>query len=225
MSFFYSKAGSLIQIFNLDFESLTFEFHYVCMLANLLNENKTKSYNDWLKKKKLHKESHKKKWQTFQSKSKLPQKKTKLKALKKEKVQIKFFLFVTRQYKLPTYKRTVKWTVKTNSLALTQKHRRSSIQNLCLQLDTADEKSDSEQKFSECEEQQYSLMVLQPRALCSLAQTYIFHFFRIRHGVDRMSGNGRKRGRVKNEGGGSEQTRTQPSHVWHADDSSHMVPH
>lgn len=83
-----------------------------------------------------------------------------------------------------------------NNLALTQKHRRSSIQNLCLQLDTADKKSDSEQKFSECEEQQYSLMVLQPRALSSHAQTYIFHFFRIRHGVDRTSGYGRKRGRV-----------------------------
>lgn len=56
-----------------------------------------------------------------------------------------------------------------------------------VQSDTADKNSDSERKFSEGEEQQYSLMVLQAWALCSLARTYIFHFFRIRHGVDRMS--------------------------------------
>jgi len=46
---------------------------------------------------------------------------------------------------------------------------------------------------------QYSLMVLQPRALRSLAQTHILHSFKIGHGVQRTSDYERESGKTREE--------------------------
>jgi len=121
------------------------------------------------------------------------------------------------QYKLPTYKVTDLRTLKTDNLALTLNHRRTSTQNVCLQW----ENSGSEQKSSESEE---AVLTHGAAATGTPFTRPNSHFTLLQDRTRRPENEWLWEGEWKDEGGGSEQTRTRPSHVWHADDTSHMAP-